>query len=76
MLGPMLLLGGVGIVLLFAAPVLARLAVGSAGDPVGLKRIFWVVAAILILGAVIVRPHDDETAAFPPGPDQVDSTAR
>jgi hypothetical protein len=72
MLGPMLLLGGVGIVLLFAAPALARLAVGSTGDPVGLKRIFWVVAAILIVAAVIVRPHNDETAAFPPGPDQVD----
>jgi hypothetical protein len=75
MLGPMLLLGGLGILLLFAAPVLARLVVGGAGDPVGLKRIFWVVAAILILGAVIVRPHSDETAAFPPAPDQVDSAS-
>jgi hypothetical protein len=75
MLGLMLLLGGVGLILLFAAPVLARLVVGRTGDPVGLKRIFWVVAAVLILAAVIVRPHSDSTAAFPPGPDQVDSTA-
>jgi hypothetical protein len=75
MLGLMLLLGGVGLLLLFGAPVLARMIVGRDGDPVGLKRIFWVVGAVLILLAVVVRPHSDATAVFPPPPDQVDSTA-
>jgi hypothetical protein len=74
MLGLMLVLGGLGIILLFTAPLLARLAVGANGDPVGLKRIIWVVAAVLLLIAIVIRPHSDETAAFPPSPDQVDSS--
>ena len=70
----MLVLGGLGLLLLFTAPLLARLAVGAKGDPVGLKRIIWVVAAALLLIAVVIRPHSDETAAFPPSPDQVDGS--
>jgi hypothetical protein len=73
MLVLMLILGVGGLLLLFTAPFLARLVVGSDGDPVGLKRILWVVAAVLLALAIIVRPHDTRTAAFPPTPDQVDS---
>jgi hypothetical protein len=75
MLGLMLFVGGLGLLLLFTAPLLARLAVGTKGDPVGLKRIIWVVAAALLLIAIVIRPHNDETAAFPPSPDQVDSSS-
>jgi hypothetical protein len=70
MLTAMLVLGGLGLLLLLSAPLLARLAVGAEGDPVGLKRIIWVIAAVLLLLAVIARPHNDQTAAFPPPPDQ------
>lgn len=76
MLGLMLVLGGLGLLLLFTAPLLARLAVGAEGDPVGLKRILWVVAAALLLMAVVIRPHDETTAAFPPSPDQMDSSGQ
>ena len=76
MLGLMLLLAGVGLALLFTAPALARLAVGHAGDPVGLRRILQVVAVGLLLAALLVRPHSDKTAVFPPPPDAVDSAGR
>lgn len=73
MLALMLLLGGLGLLLLFTAPLIARVVVGGQGDPIGLKRILWVVAAVLLFLAVLLRPHDTQTAAFPPSPDQLDS---
>ena len=75
MLIAMLLLGGLGLLLLLGAPLLARLVVGAEGDPVGLKRIFWVIAAALLLLALLARPHNDQTSAFPPSPDQREGTS-
>ncbi len=70
-MGLMLGLGALGIVLLLAAPLMARLVVGRGGDPGGATRIFQVLAVILLVVALLVRPHQDETAAFPPPPDAV-----
>lgn len=75
MLAPMLFLGCAGLLLLVAAPLLARFVVGVNGDPVGLRLILWAVAVVLLVLALLVRPHDDRTAVFPPSPDQVDSAA-
>jgi hypothetical protein len=64
----MLVLALAGIALFIAAPVVARLLVRGA-DPVGATRIIQVVAVVLLIGALFLRPHSDETAAFPPPPD-------
>lgn len=58
-----------GIALLLAAPVLAKLVVGRDGDPIGITRILQVAGVVLLLMALLFRPHQDETAAFPPPPD-------
>lgn len=68
-MGMMLGFGALGIVLLIAAPFMARLVVGRDGDPAGTTRIFQGLAVILLIAALLVRPHQDETAAFPPPPD-------
>lgn len=65
----MIVMAIVGIALLLAAPVLAKLVVGRDGDPMGITRILQVVAVVLLLMALLFRPHQDETAAFPPPPD-------
>ena len=64
----MLVLAVGGIALFIAAPFLARLLVRGA-DPVGTTRIIQVVAVVLLIGALFLRPQNDETAAFPPPPD-------
>ena len=73
MFGVMLALVGLGIVLFLAAPLIGRLIVGREGDPVGITRVVQVIAVVLMVGALLIRPHSDETAAFPPPPDMVDS---
>ena len=65
---------GAGIVLFFAAPMIGR-AVVRGGDPTGLARIIQVVAVVLMVVALLFRPHSTETAAFPPSPDMVDQPA-
>lgn len=65
----MIVLVAAGIALFIGAPLVARLVVGREGDPVGTTRIIQVVAVILLIGALFLRPHSDETAAFPPPPD-------
>ena len=69
MFGLMIVLVAAGIALLVGAPVIARLVVGRDGDRVGLTRIIQVVAVVLLVAALFLRPHSDETAAFPPPPD-------
>ena len=68
-MGLMLGLGALGVALLLAAPYMARLIVGRGGDPAGTTRIFQLLAVILLVAALLFRPHQDETAAFPPPPD-------
>ena len=72
----MILLIVLGVLLLLTAPFLGRLLAGSGGDPVGITRIVLVVAAVLLLVALFIRPHSDETAAFPPPPDLIEENAR
>jgi len=74
--GLMLGLVGLGIVLFLAAPFVARAVGGRGSDPVGLTRILQVVAVVLMIGALLIRPHSDETAAFPPPPDLMEDSAR
>lgn len=62
-------LAALGVILLVVAPFLARLIVGREGDPIGITRILQGVGVILLLGALLFRPHQEETAAFPPPPD-------
>lgn len=62
-------LGGLGVLLLLTAPFLARLIVGRDGDSAGYTRIFQVLAVVLLVAALLFRPHQNETAAFPPPPD-------
>lgn len=69
MFGLMLALGIIGALLLLGGSTVARLVVGRDGDPVGLTRIFQVAGILLLLIALLLRPHSDETSAFPPPPD-------
>lgn len=74
--GLMLILIAAGLALFLAAPVLGRLIVGRQGDPVGVTRIVQVVAVVLMVSALVFRPHRDDTAAFPPPPDLMGDSAR
>ena len=74
MLGLMLILIAAGIALFLAAPVIGRLVAGG-GDPVAVTRIVQVLAVLLMLVALVFRPHRDDTAAFPPPPDLVADSA-
>lgn len=76
MFGVMIALAVVGFFLLFTAPLLARLVKGRAGDPVGLTRVIQLVAVVLLLVALLVRPHSEETAVFKPPPDVADTVDR
>lgn len=60
-----------GIALLLSAPLLGRVIVGGRGDPLGLTRVLQGLAVILLLAALLFRPYQTETAAFPPPPDAV-----
>jgi hypothetical protein len=74
--GLMIVLVVAGLALLVGAPFIARLVVGGRGDRVGLTRIIQVVAVVLLVAALFLRPHSDETAAFPPPPDTPARDAR
>jgi amino acid transporter len=56
------------LVLLFAAPALARLVIRDR-DPVALTRMIQVVAIILLVVALLVSPRSPESTAFPPPPE-------
>lgn len=68
-MGIMIGLGVLGIALLLVAPLIARAMVGRDGDPTGTTRVLQGIAVVLLLAALLFRPHQDETAAFPPPPD-------
>lgn len=65
----MIALAVLGIALLVAAPLIARAVVGRDGDPTGLTRLIQGLAVVLLVVALVFRPHQSETAAFPPPPD-------
>lgn len=66
----MLLLVVVGVVLLLTGPLLARW-MGRAEDAAGLGRIIQVVGVVLLVAALLVRPHNPENTAFPPPPEEL-----
>lgn len=68
----MIALGLIGVILILGAPAIARVAGPRFGDPVPITRILQVVGIIFLLAAILLRPHSDETAAFPP-PEAIDS---
>lgn len=65
-----------GLALLLGGRLIARMVVGGDGDPMGLTRILWALGALLLIAALVVRPHSDETAAFPPPPDVMEERRR
>ena len=58
----------VGIALLLTAPLVARAVIGREGDATGLTRLIQGLAVVLLIIALVFRPHRSETAAFPPPP--------
>lgn len=69
MLLPMIVLTVLGVMLLLSAPWLARTVMGEGSDPVALTRILQATAVLLLLIALLVRPWNPATTAFPPPPD-------
>ena len=63
-----LLLGVSGAALLLAGPFVARLVVRR-GDPMGLGWVLQAVGILLLVAALLVRPHNPDNAAFPPPPE-------
>jgi hypothetical protein len=64
----MVVLAVAGLLLLVSAPFLARL-LTRGHDPVGMTRILLAVAVVLLVAALLVRPHNEATAVFKPPPD-------
>lgn len=65
---PVVLLGGVGLVLLLAGVWAVRRRDGVWGfhDPVSAARALWALGFLLLILAILVRPANPDTAAFPP----------
>jgi hypothetical protein len=71
-------LAGIGVVLLIAGPLLARLLVGrraGGGDPVGLARVLQAFAVVLLVTALLLR-SGHKVSAFGPPPDEAGQTPR
>ncbi|HEV2150241.1 MAG TPA: hypothetical protein VGR37_22775 [Longimicrobiaceae bacterium] len=69
-----LALGSLGLLLFFGSPLFARNAgrwMGEIPDPVGAARVLQGIGVALMATALLVRPHDPATAAFPPSPDDI-----
>jgi hypothetical protein len=66
MLELMIALGTLGLLLLFGGPLLARWVLRGSRDPVGMGRLLQLVGILLLVAAVMLRPHNPATAAFPP----------
>lgn len=54
-----------GLVLLFAAPWLARL-MTRGRDPVALTRVLQAVGIIVLVVALLISPRSPQSTAFPP----------
>lgn len=73
MLHATLILGGLGAALLLGAAIIARCCsrwfARDVRDPGGLARLIGMTGVALLLLALLLRPYDPRTAAFPPPPD-------
>ncbi len=71
-------LAGIGVGLLLAGPLLARMVVGrrpGGGDPVGMARVLQALAVVLLVTALLLR-SGHKVSAFGPAPDEAGETAR
>lgn len=65
----MLLLVVIGLGLLVGSPWLAPRVLRGEGDRTGLVRVLQAVGIVLLLLALLVRPHTPGVSAFPTPPD-------
>ena len=73
MLEMMITFGVLGLLLFCGGPLLARWMLKDSPDPVGLGRLLQLLGVLMIVIAVVSRPHNPATAAFPP-PERAEST--
>lgn len=73
MLEMMITFGVLGLLLFCGGPLLARWMLKDVPDPMGLGRLLQLLGVMMIVIAVVSRPHNPTTAAFPPQ-DRVEST--
>jgi uncharacterized membrane protein YdcZ (DUF606 family) len=67
-IGVMLLLGGLGVAMIAAAPLIGRL-LRRGGDPIALVRAVQLVGFVLLVVALVARPYNPTTSAVPSSPD-------
>lgn len=75
MLTLMLGMAGMGLALLGGGAVLTRQRRRRGSDPVAVARVLQALGAALLVGALLVRPYNPDTAAFPPPPDQLEEVS-
>ncbi len=71
----MLALALPGLVMLLAGHWIARLVVRK-GDRIALARVLQLVGILLLVAALLARPRNPQTAAFPPPPDAAEPRRR
>ena len=65
-----------GLALFLSARLIARIVVGREGDSTPLTRMLQAVAIALLIAALLARPHNPDTSAIPPHPDEVPARSR
>lgn len=75
MLALMLWMTLLGLALLWTGALLCAAPRSGGSDPVPIARMLQALGVALLIGALLVRPHNPETAAFPP-PERVAETGR
>lgn len=58
-----------------ADPPLIRKLLSGNNDPGALAHLVRLAGMFLLVGAIVFRPHNYETAAFPPPPDMLEAEA-
>lgn len=71
----MLALAIPGLIMLLTGHWIARVVVRS-GDPIALTRMLQLVGILLLVAALLARPRNPRTAAFPPAPDAAEPRDR
>lgn len=69
MLEAMFVFGALGLLLFFGGPWIAQWIRRETPDPLGIGRVLQLAGMLLLVAAVLFRPHDPATVAFPPPPD-------